>query len=178
MQNWVDLYKELTDKAAAIDGVQWVDLWHNQINFLADELPFPAPAVFLGFRLLGALDVGDRVQQVRMQVDAYLFYETFADTYRGSVNQDSALAFLTLLNSLYTAYHGTSGENYSNMRRIALAPLDTGGAGNLYQVSFECLIMDYAAQKVLVDGEASGIELVNGTGPQSEPDTEIFFDVV
>src|SRR5690606_21420551 len=127
MQNWTDLYKELSQKITeGIEAVEWVDLWHNQVNFLEDEHPFPTPAVFLNFRTLNLQDVGERVQQVNLQVDCYLFYETFADTYDGSSNQESALEFLQLLNDLYALLHASEGENYSNMRRLAFNPVDTG----------------------------------------------------
>ena len=33
------------------------------------------------------------------------------------------------------------------MRRIAFAPVDTGTAGNLYQVTFECKLNDSSAMK-------------------------------
>ncbi len=142
MQNWTHLYTELATKITDhLPEVEWVDLWHNQVNFLEDEHPFPTPAVFLNFRSLQIDDAGKKVQQVRLQVDCFLFYETFADTYNGSSNQESALAFLQLLNDLYALLHGSSGENYSSMRRIAFNPVDTGNAGNLYQLSFECLFL-------------------------------------
>ena len=77
MENWSNLYLEMAQRIAAdltseekeiygtlssIQGyedkspVLWVDLWHNQVNFLAEELEFPTPAVFLSFRIKQADD--------------------------------------------------------------------------------------------------------------------------
>lgn len=149
MQNFKLLYKELAQKLSEkIPAIQWVDLWHNQVNFLKTEHPFPSPACFLQFRTINIVDVGEKVQNVQMQVDVFLFYETFADTYRGGVNEDDALSFLDNLDDIQSLFHGTSGENYSGMRRISVAPVDTGDAGNLYLVSFRCELLDYAAQDV------------------------------
>ena len=71
MENWQNLYIELSEKLSADlddnelefynklntiaehDGkspIRWLDLWHNQVNFLEEELEFPTPAVFLSFR--------------------------------------------------------------------------------------------------------------------------------
>lgn len=166
MQNWTDLYTELSEKITThLPNVEWVDLWHNQINFLEEEHPFPTPAVFLNFRTLDIQDTGLKVQQVRLQVDCFLFYETFADTYQGSSNQESALEFLQLLNDLYALLHGTSGENYSEMRRLAFNPVDTGNAGNLYQLSFETVLVDYAAMKEFTDGEVGELTVEPGEAP-------------
>lgn len=155
MQNWTDLYKELSDKVNDnLTDIRWIDLWHNQVNFLETEHPFPTPAVFLAFRSKAINDIGNKVQDVTLQIDVYLYFETFADTFYGSHNQESALDFLKNLNDIYALLHGTNGENYSEMRRTDIHPVDTGNAGNLYRQVFECTLIDYAAQKAFDDATA------------------------
>ncbi len=166
MQNFKDLYIELSTLLnTKIPAIKWIDLWHNQVNFLSSEHPFATPAVFLAFRILNTQDKGLKIQDVTLQVDAYLFYETFADTFKGSFNQSTALDFLDLLNSTFAVLHGSTGVNYSAMRRTGFAPVDTGGAGNLYQQSFTCTLTDYAAQKLYQDTVINDIELQNGVEP-------------
>lgn len=152
MQNWKDLYLEhaqaIKDK---MPDIEWFDLWHNQVNFLTEEHPFATPAVFASYRTLGTQDFGEKVQKVNLQVDFYLYYETFADTYAGSHNQSSALDFIDLMDKLNATFHGTSGENYSEMRRINFAPVDTGNAGNLYRISYSCALIDYSAKKECIE---------------------------
>ncbi len=160
MQNWKDLYGELAEKLTDnIDNLQWVDLWHNQVGFLEDEHPFPTPAVFFGFRSSGIADAGDKVQQVSLQIDIYVYYETFADTYKGSFNQDDALAFLDMLDDIHRQLHGSNGENYSSMRRVAFSPVDTGNAGNLYLITFSCELVDQTAQPEWVQVKACDIQV-------------------
>lgn len=166
MQNWKDLYLELCEMAKSkVEEIKWQDLWHNQINFLAEEHPFPAPAIFFSFRTLGTSDMGEKVQNVSLQVDMYLFYETFADTYHESWNQSSALAFLDILSKVYATFHGTSGNNYSNMRRTGFSPIDTGGAGNTYLQTFECTLIDYAALKIYADSTVEDVDVQKGNKP-------------
>lgn len=176
MQNFKDLYTELCDiLSAKVPGIKWMDLWHNQVNFLADEHPFSTPAVFFAFRINNTNEVGEKVQHVGMQVMIYLYYETFADTYKDSWNQQSALDFLDMLNSIYGALHGTSGTNYSEMKRIpGMAPVDTGSAGNLYQMPFYCTLVDYAAQKQWVDGEVNEITVEQGAPPAKDPEENMY----
>lgn len=160
MQNWKDLYLELAETIdQSLDEIRWIDLWHNQVNFLADEHPFPTPAVFLSFRGRRFKDAGDKVQDVTMQVDVFLFYETFTDTYHDGVNQESALKFIDSLDRLNALLHGSQGENYSSMRRIGLTPVDTGGSGNLYQLVYECTLIDFSAQKVMDETKIKGFEI-------------------
>ncbi|MGC4130171.1 MAG: hypothetical protein QM564_11585 [Bergeyella sp.] len=180
MENWVNLYKEiatvlladLNEQEAEIysafntvigeenkSPIRWLDLWHNQVNFLEDEHQFPTPAFFLAFRSSNVSDMGEKMQQISLQIDGYLFYETFADTYTGSYNQEDALAFIGLLDFINARLHGTTGENYSSMRKTGFAPEDTGNAGNLYRISFECIVHDETAAKFVEDGAFTGLEI-------------------
>ena len=162
MENFKNLYKEISEIITEkITDVRWVDLWHNQISFLEEEHPFPTPAVFLNFRSMKTQDLGERQQEVDLQVDFYLYYETFSDTFKGSFNQDSALAFLGLMDEIHGNFHGTSGENYAAMRRVGFSAVDTGSAGNLYVVNFTCKIQDTSAMKYYEDGEVKAFEILD-----------------
>ena len=141
------IYLEIAEKLSSIGGLKWIDLWHNQINFIETEHEFPAPAAFIAIRSESTQDIAEKVQDVKLQVTVYLYFETLADSYRDSWNQDSALEFLDLLDSIYKELHGSNSSNYSEMRRTSLEPVDTGSAGNLYSQSFSCLMRDYTAMK-------------------------------
>ena len=182
MENWQNLYLELAEKLstdlddnelefynklntiAEHDGkspIRWLDLWHNQVNFLEDELQFPTPAVFLSFRSKNVQDLGDKLQEMVLQIDCYLFYETFSNTFKGSFNQEDALNFIGLLDFINARLHATTGENYSAMRKVGFAPEDTGNAGNLYRITFECIITDASAAKISEEAEIGDLELLN-----------------
>lgn len=143
IQKWINTQK--TTFAGSIPEIKWVDLWHEQVNYLTEELPFPTPAVFISFGIKDTEDMGNKVQNCDAQIDFYVFYETFSDTSMGSYNQDKALEFLNILTKIHALFHAGSGSNYSNMRRIDMNREDTGGSGNLYRISFECLTTDYSA---------------------------------
>jgi hypothetical protein len=146
MQNWKQLYLELAQKIEDnIPTVEWVDLWHHQVYNLEDEHPFPTPAVFFGFRGNSMKDMGQKIQQVVVQIDVFLFYETFADTYKGGINQTDALEFLDTMDGINKIFHGSTGAEYSSMSRKSFSPVDTGGSSNLYLMTYECLLIDYSA---------------------------------
>lgn len=151
MQYWTDLYTEIAEKAKdKLPEIEWVDLWHDQISYLTEELPFSTPALFIGFSTIAIDDRGLLAQDCDVQIDIYLFYETFSDTYLGSYNKDRALDYLNTLTRLHALFHGRSGTNYSEMRRVDIRREESGGAGNLYRISFQCKVIDYSAQ-VLYD---------------------------
>lgn len=165
----VELYKELCTKIKeGIPAIEWLDMWHNQVNFLESEHPFPTPAVFLGFRIKSIKDMGEKAQQITMQVDVYLYYESMADTYEGSWNQDTALGYLDNLSDIYALLHGSEGESYSSMRRLGLSAVDTGSVGNLYLQPFECIVIDYAATKEYDESDFEDITIGKGGAPVEE----------
>ena len=179
MVYWSELYTELAEKIKAnLPTVRWIDLWHEQVNYLTEELPFPTPAVFIDFNTLQADDNGLLVQELAVQIDFRLFYETFSDTYTGSYNQAGALEFLDRLTELHALFHGKSGEHYSEMRRTDMSREESGGAGNLYRIAFECLVTDYAAKELFNEVQSPEREVkTEKETPVPAPPSEPMYDV-
>lgn len=146
MKDLKNLYLEHETRVTTnMPEIKTVDLWSEQVSFMAQEHPFKAPAVFLSYRMLGGANSGEKVQQLQLQVDIYLFYETFADTSRGSKKQGKALDFLNLLTKLNACFHATSGAYYSEMSRTGFSPVETGGAGILYVQKYVLTMIDDSA---------------------------------
>jgi hypothetical protein len=179
MTYWSELYIEIAEKIkTGLPAICWIDLWHEQVSYLTEELPFPVPAVFIDFNTRQADDNSLLAQELTVQIDLRLFYETFSDSYEGSYNQAGALEFLDRLTELYALFHGKPGIHYSEMRRIDMSREESGGAGNLYRLSFECLVTDYAAQKLFNEVQSPEREV----GPCAEmppppPLSEPIYDV-
>nr|DAR79130.1 MAG TPA: hypothetical protein [Caudoviricetes sp.] len=173
MEYWTDLYKEIAARITDnLPEIAWVDLWHEQVNYLTEELPFPVPAVFLAFDTIQTDDRGKLIQDCNTQIDMYLFYETFSDTYTGSLSQNSALVFLNQLTRLHALFHGKSGSTFSAIRRVELRREDSGGAGNLYRISFQCLITDYSAQRLFTESQTPSADIAISTRPTPPSYTE------
>lgn len=178
MNYWKDLYTEIARRIATnLPEVVWVDLWHDQIGYLSTEHPFSTPAVFLSFNTVKTDDRSLLVQDVDTQLDIYLYFETFADTFGGSYNQDTALEFLDTINKLYALFHGRKGTNYSTMRRVDMRRVDSGGAGNLYRLSMQFKVVDYSAQVLWEEGNFTDIEVEAGFISKPLPDDEPLYEV-
>lgn len=139
-----DEYEEIRERMREAPEIEHIDMWHEQISFLEEEHAFHTPAVFIEFNTLGIEDEGVQVQRLHTQIDFRLYYETFSDTYEGALMQQEALSFLELLTLLGMMFHGRSGKTFGTLRRTHVGREDSGGAGNLYRISFECDIIDYS----------------------------------
>lgn len=137
--------QELYARMAALPDIRHVDLWHDQVDYLSEEHPFPTPAVFFGFTTLNVADNGELMQTTDLQVDIYVYYETFADTYSGSVTQKEALIYLDLLLMIGLMFHGRSGEHFHQMRRSGTYRQESGGSGNLYRMQFSTNVSEFSA---------------------------------
>ncbi len=144
-----------------LKNIKHIDFWSEQVSFLMEEHPFKAPAVFFAYRSLQMRDLGDKTQKVKMGVDIYYYYETLADTHFGSKNQSKALSFFSELTNIHKLFHGTSGENFSDMKRIGFAPIETGTANLLYLQKFECTVIDDSAQTLLETTKVNNIKVTN-----------------
>ena len=177
MEFWTDCYKEIAEKIKNnIPVIEWIDLWHEQVSYLSEELPFQTPAVFIGFSTIDVEDKGLLIQECNTQIDLYLFFETFSDTYFGSYNQDRAMDFLNELTRLHALFHGKSGETYSSMRRVDMRREESGGAGNLYRISFQCLISDYSAKNLFVEIEnpTTDVSIIKEGIPERKIESDLF----
>lgn len=178
MEYWTDLYNEIADRIGEhLPEIEWIDLWHEQVNYLTEELPFPVPAVFIAFNTIATDDRGGLVQDCDTQIDLYLFYETFSDTYVGSANRESALRFLDQLTRLHALFHGKSGRTFSAMRRTDMRHEESGGAGNLYRISFQCLVVDYSAEHIFTENTNPAADLditKTNTIPATPPEPPMF----
>lgn len=155
-------------KEFILNQIKWVDLWHEQVSYLTNEIPFPTPSVFISFNLLNAENKGMKGQLCNTQVDFYLFFETFSDTYVGSVNKDSALDFLKQLTEIHKAFHATSGENYWEMSRVDMKREDSGDAGNLYRISFQCMVDDMSATHDFNEETVTDISISRSALPDAQ----------
>lgn len=159
-----------------LSEIKHVDLWHEQISFLQEEHPFKAPAVFFAYRSNNIDDLGNKIQDVGLQVDIYYYYETFADTARGSKKQNVGLNFLKMISKINACFHGTSGTYFREMRRVAFAPVETGTASLLYVQRYHCHMIDASAKELSNLVEVNDVEITN-VEPTPKPDTPKYYDL-
>lgn len=174
----LELEKRISDNMPSPE-IKHIDLWSEQVSFMADEHPFKSPAVFFGYRVLSTEDQGEKIQELRLQVDVYLFYETFADTAKGSKKQGKALDFLSLLTKINACFHGSNGNYYNNMRRTGFNPVETGGAGILYVQRYELTMIDDSAMELYesLKFEQMEVEVIREVVPPVGNQSNLYGDI-
>lgn len=141
------MYLELADLITGrVDEVEWLDLWSDQITYLDEQYAFPFPAVFLSFRTESMATLPDDIQTIDAYLELTVASHTLADSYEGSFNQETALAFMELLNALHVQLQGTSGNNFSALDRVGMVPVETGGNIIVYRMTYRMQLQDYSAQ--------------------------------
>lgn len=167
---------ELYERMESLPEIMHVDLWHGQVDYLSEEHPFPTPAVFFGFTTLNVADNGELMQTTDLQVDIYVFYETFADTYQGAKMQNEALEFLDLLLMVGLMFHGRSGEHFHQMRRSGTYRQESGGSGNLYRLQFQTNVSEFSGLNLHnhVIMEERELEIINKEVDKSDNGTKMF----
>lgn len=144
IENIPDDYADLRERLEALPDFQHIDLWHEQVDYLSEEHPFPTPAIFFEFNTLEIDDAGELMQNTNLQVDMHIFWETFSDTYEGAAMQEEALQYLDLLLLVGLMFHGRNGKNFHQMRRSGTNREESGGSGNLYRVSFQTNVSEFS----------------------------------
>ena len=167
---------ELYERMESLPEIMHVDLWHGQVDYLSEEHPFLTPAVFFGFTTLNVADNGELMQTTDLQVDIYVFYETFADTYQGAKMQNEALEFLDLLLMVGLMFHGRSGEHFHQMRRSGTYRQESGGSGNLYRLQFQTNVSEFSGLNLHnhVIMEERELEIINKEVDISDNGTKMF----
>lgn len=159
---------ELYERMAALPDIQHVDLWHDQVDYLSEEHPFATPAVFFGFTTLNVADNGELMQTTDLQVDIYVYWETFADTYKGAKMQEESLQYLDLLLMVGLMFHGRSGEHFHQMRRSGTFRQESGGSGNLYRLQFQTNVNEFSGLNMhtFVAMNDKEVEVLKGERPK------------
>lgn len=152
-------YAELRERLEVLPDFQHIDLWHEQVDYLSDEHPFPSPAIFFEFNTLQVDDTGELVQHTDLQVDMHVFWETFSDTYQGARMQEEALQYMDLLLLVGLMFHGRSGEHFHQMRRSGTQREESGGSGNLYRISFQTLVSEFSGVNLKQMSQAEDREI-------------------
>lgn len=166
----------LYQRMATLPDIQHVDLWHDQVDYLSEEHPFATPAVFFGFTTLNVADNGELMQTTDLQVDIYVYWETFSDTYKGAKMQEEALQYLDLLLMVGLMFHGRSGEHFHQMRRSGTYRQESGGSGNLYRLQFQTNVSEFSGLNLhnFVAMEERELEVVNKDVNKSDNGTKMF----
>lgn len=109
------IFKAIAEALANVQGVEFVDLWNNQIQTINGGLAFPTAAVFIEFEELNwkQQNMGTR----RGSLGVRLHVITRAVVTRGFDDPkiDEALALFDLLDNINAVMQGLRGEHFTGI---------------------------------------------------------------
>lgn len=149
LQDWVGAYKEISDAILApgtgIAEVKHVDMWHEQIDFLPEEYPWPPGSVFLEFNIDTIETTGMKVQDMNCEISVYYALDTISETHAKSDTKDIALAFGNHLRKIHKFLQGRSGVNFGNLNRTGIRRVPAPQYLMVYKQMYSCVIRDESA---------------------------------
>jgi hypothetical protein len=102
-----------------LPGLAWVDKQMGQMNHPELSQLVPLPAILIGFRKTTWNSESRRVQKGDSVLTFWVYFENYADSFTGSINQDIALRFFEFNEQVHLALQGYDGDLFTRLDRIS-----------------------------------------------------------
>jgi hypothetical protein len=177
-QDWIGAYLELCVIIShMITEIEHIDLDHDQLLFESKEYPFPESSLFIQFNTDNIQTIGLNVQDINAQIKFTYAFDTLSDTFNGSENQSTALAFGSVIRKLHALLQNLYGANFSSLDRISLRKESAPEGCIAYSQTYNCIIRDYSGMVETTTGDLQDanitLDLGKGAAP-SLPDMNLF----
>lgn len=175
-QDWIEAYLELCAVIRSkVPEIKHIDLWYDQLNYEAEEYPYPEECLFLEFTTVGIDTIGLNVQDMMTQIKFIYAFDTLSDTYDRSVNQAVALSFGKTMRKLHKTLQGLSGSNFSSLNRVGFGKELAPESCIAYGQTYATIIRDYSAMEETETVQLQNMKVkVNNGVPVPVPDTPLF----
>lgn len=108
------IYKAICNRLKEkVPEVAHIDLWNNNIAVLTGGAVWPRPAVFIEFEVIDWKQEQRGARRGDVAVRLHIVTDSVAYNGSDDARQDSALAYLDLIDRINTAMQGLRGENFS-----------------------------------------------------------------
>lgn len=171
LQDWGLAYQELCELIKPSEGTGGVpevghcDLWHEQIDYLPEEYPWPPGALFFNFNATDIQTNGLQVQDMVFEIGVIYCFDTLADSFQDSETKDIALAFIKHLRSIHKVLQGTSGANFSSLDRVGFRRVPAPQYLICYEQRYRCIIRDQSALPVNGTAVLNKVSVNNNSRP-------------
>lgn len=147
------LHRQLVEKIKAILGAElkYIDLFNSQYNILDREYPFDSPAVFIGYIVNNAEQLGQQTQELEATIRIQMVHHTYMGTQDGAaVTSMNAFEFFDFADKLQKGLHGFT-PLYNN-KQLSSTLLRTSAIQDTNHDALIVFLMDYNCR--IYDNEA------------------------
>ena len=110
----LQIYKAICKRLTAqVPDIKHIDLWNNNIAVLSGGAVWPRPAVFVEFETIEWRQQQNRSRMADIAVRLHIVTDAVSCNGSTDPKQDTALAFLDLLNKVSAAMQGLRGDNFA-----------------------------------------------------------------
>lgn len=135
------------EETVEVPRLQWADLNRGQLQHLTKELGIPLPAVLISFPEIDYTLLGAGLRDGETVIRITSLFESFADSYFGSVNQDIALQYLEFNDLLYQTLEGLKGASFTDLNRIKETEDDDHDFLIVTNTDYSCSLIEVGAIK-------------------------------
>ena len=98
--------------------LKWFDKDKGQLENISNHV-LPFPAIFMSYGTTTYETQSNKIQKGKPTLRFRIAYESYEDSFSGSINQDKALAFFDFNEKVFIALQGLSTTYLKNLERIA-----------------------------------------------------------
>lgn len=164
------------EDSSNIPSLRWVDKKHGQSPEIASFVPLPA--VLFRFAETNWDNHFGNGQGGVSLIEFEIWFENYADSYEGSINQDKAIQYFEFNDAVFKALQGFNGSGFSSLHRVYDLDDDDHENVIITKLGFETRITDDTA---MLGGNTSDAEyspIPQFKNPTDRPSSEeILFDV-
>jgi hypothetical protein len=107
------------DNPLPLPNLVWVDKQMGQFNHPELSQLVPLPAILIGYRKTTWDSESRRVQKGNAILTFWVYFENYADSFTGSMNQDKALQFFDFNEAVHQALQGYDGDLFTALDRLS-----------------------------------------------------------
>lgn len=118
---------------------KWIDVWKAQVG-KKESYPFNFPAFFISTKRIAWGDMTLDVKEGNVQIEIWLFFNKYADTFEGAEDQNSSFDDIETVENITDALQWTEGEPFSEMTLIVEEDLSGAYERPAFKLTFETIV--------------------------------------
>ncbi|MDB0601085.1 hypothetical protein PL373_07985 [Tenacibaculum maritimum] len=135
-----EIYNTVAAKLATLNKFDWIDLYKGQLNNKNDSYPTGFPVAFISIGRIAYEDMTMNVQEGRVTIDLYLFFNKGGDTFIDATDKDTSLKILDTLDTTVNAIQWIATDCFTDISQTGEEDLTERYQRPAYKLSFSTIV--------------------------------------
>lgn len=133
------IHNALEGKIKATSKFNWIDVWKAQVG-KAESYPFNFPAAFISTKRITWQDMVMNVQEGKVEIDVWLFFEEFGDTFEGATDKDTSFEDIETVELIANDLQWTEEDPFKELTLIAEEDISERYQRPAFKLTFETIL--------------------------------------